>query len=543
MKGYQRYYKDRDKDKRIVNNRYESLKEKRNRKIIMVLKSLLVGFLASGIIILYRLTLTYAEQYSAKFYNFIRSNLKFLPLLIVALGLLAFLVGHLLKKDKLISGSGIPQIEGIMKGHFRHRKPWYSTLIRKFLGGALAIFGGLSLGREGPSIQLGANVAEGIGNKLAASEQEKKVLMASGASAGLAAAFNAPMAGVVFALEEIFKYFSPIILLSMMSAAVAADFLSKQVFGLTPIFQFTSTQALPLSSYWLLLLLGLMLGVMGAGYNATLLKTKQLYSKLDHLHPAIKMIIPFAIAGLLGLLFPVVMGSGHHMVEELNLGNGLGFLCFLFLIKFFFSMISFGSGAPGGIFFPLIILGASLGAIFASFFITYLGMDASLFYPLIMLAMAGYFTAIVRAPITGIVLIIEMTGSFTHILPLTLVSMLAYVVADLLKSPPIYDALLDTMVGHPTKPAQAENNQKIVLELLVKQGSPLANHVVKDISWPGTTLLVGIRHGEQQLIPKGDTKIQEGDYVTILVDTNNETWVKEALDAMNDSDLEKQEQQ
>ena len=541
MNRYQRYYKARDKQPKEANNRYQSLREKRNRKIIMVFKSLLVGFLSSGLIILYRLTLTYAEHYSSTFYAFVRANLEYLPILIIALGLLAFFVGHLLKKDKMITGSGIPQLEGIIKGHFRTRKSWYSTLIRKFFGGALAIFGGLSLGREGPSIQLGANVAEGLGKKIAASEQEKKVLMASGASAGLAAAFNAPMAGVVFALEEIFKYFSPIILLSMMSAAVAADFLSKQVFGLTPIFQFTATQAFPLQSYWLLILLGLLLGVMGALYNTTLLKTKHLYTKLDALHPAIKMVIPFAVAGLLGLLFPIVIGSGHHMIEELNLGRSLGFLCLLFLVKFLFSMISFGSGAPGGIFFPLIILGASLGAIFASFFITYLGINTALFYPLIMLAMAGYFTAIVRAPITGIVLIIEMTGSFTHILPLTLVSMLAYVVADLLRSLPIYDALLDTMVGHPTKQAQTENNQKIVLELLVKQGSPLANHSVKDISWPGTTLLVGIRHGDQQLIPKGDTQIQEGDYVTILVDTNNEIWIKEALDAMNETDLEKQD--
>lgn len=160
----------------------------------------------------------------------------FIPFLFIALGTAGYITGILINKFKMIGGSGIPQVKGIILGYFKNN--WLGTLIAKFLGGIISITAGLSLGREGPSIQIGSCVAEGVGNKLASSRQEKKILMASGASAGLAAAFNAPLAGTMFAMEEIFKYFSPVILLSTMVSAVIADYISKLIFGTNPVFLF-----------------------------------------------------------------------------------------------------------------------------------------------------------------------------------------------------------------------------------------------------------------------------------------------------------------
>ncbi len=320
----------------------------------------------------------------------------------------------------------------------------------------------------------------------------------------------------------------------MMSAAVVADFVSKQFFGLAPIFDFAITQEIPLNSYWILILLGVLLGVMGAFYNDVLLKTKLLYGKMKSLNTRTKIIVPFVMAGVLGILFPVVLGGGHRIIEELTLENGLGFLIVILIIKFIFSMISFGSGAPGGIFFPLIVLGASVGAIFAKISINYFGMNQELFNHFIILAMAGYFTAIVRAPITGIVLIMEMTGSFTHILPLTVVSITAYVVADLMKSPPVYEALLENMITSEDTQEKKESSKKIVVELIVKHGSKLSNLQVKNINWPRKCLLIEVKQGDRRIIPKGDTQIKEGDYLTILTDINSESKVKEILDEMNE---------
>lgn len=517
-----------------MRNNYKILTDDYFGNVLIVFKSLLVGLAAGGVTVLYRITLTYAEQFAFGMYGFLKNHLLLFPGAIIMLCLVAYIVGYLVSKDKMISGSGIPQLEGILKGYFGNRKSWIHTLCTKFLGGAIAIGGGLSLGREGPSIQLGACVAEGLGKKIGKGRLERKILMASGASAGLSAAFNAPMAGVVFALEEIFKYFSPVILLSMMSAAVAADFVSKQVFGLAPIFNFEITKEIPLNSYWLLIILGILLGGMGAFYNYALIKTKILYGKIKILNIKTKIIVPFVIAGILGIIFPVVLGGGHRVIEELTLKNGIGFLIIIFIVKFLFSMISFGSGAPGGIFFPLIVLGAAIGAIFARVSIDYFGFDQELMNNFIILAMAGYFTAIVRAPITGIVLIMEMTGSFTHMLPLTVVAVTAYVVADLMKSPPVYEALLENLINNEDAVEKRESSKKIVVELIVKHGSRLGNHQVKNIIWPGKTLLVGVKKGDRQIIPKGDTEIKEGDYLTILTDINSESRIKEMLNEMNE---------
>lgn len=517
-----------------MRNNYKILTDNYFGNVLIVFKSLLVGLLAGGVAVLYRITLTYAEEFAFGMYNFLTNNILLFPIALVLLCLAGYFVGYLVSKDKMISGSGIPQLEGMLKGCFGNRKNWLQTLCGKFLGGTIAIGGGLSLGREGPSIQLGACVAEGLGKKIGKGRLERKILMASGASAGLAAAFNAPMAGVIFALEEIFKYFSPVILLSMMSAAVAADFVSKQVFGLAPIFNFGITKIIPLNSYWLLIVLGILLGGLGAFYNYALLKTKSIYEKIKVLSTRTKIIVPFAMAGILGLIFPVVLGGGHRVIEELTLENGIGFLVLVFIIKFIFSMISFGSGAPGGIFFPLIVLGAAVGAIFAGISIDYFGFDKELFNNFIILAMVGYFTAIVRAPITGIVLIMEMTGSFSHMLPLTVVAVTAYVVADLLKSPPIYEALMENLIHKESTEEKKESSKKIVVEFIVKHGSKFGNQQVKSIIWPGKTLLVGIKQGDRQIIPKGDTEIKEGDYLTILTDINNESRIKEILNEMNE---------
>lgn len=516
-----------------MKNNFKILTEDQSKNMPMLLKSILVGIAAGSIAVLFRFTLTYAEQISFTAYDFVRNHLFFIPLLFIALCAAGYFVGFLISKNPLISGSGIPQVKGILMGYFRKRNSWYNTLAAKFIGGAVALLAGLSLGREGPSIQLGASVAEGIGNKIGKSRMERKVLMASGASAGLAAAFNAPMAGVIFSLEEIFKYFSPNILLSTMSAAVAADFISKQFFGMQPIFKFKVYDAIPLQSYWILIILGIILGVLGAFYNYVILNTQKLYKRIHFLPSRVKMMIPFVTAGFLGLVFPVVLGGGHRALEEINMANGMKLLMIIFIVKFLFSMISFGSGTPGGIFFPLLILGGLFGAVFGKIAILYFGCSEELFYNFVILAMAGYFTAIVKAPITGIVLIMEMTGSFTHMLSLTVVAITAYAVTDLLKSPAIYDALLDNLISKDDFQEEVENSKKVMVELIIQHGSLLENQQVKHIKWPRKALLVNVKRGKTELLPKGDTEMKVGDYLSILTDINHESEIRERLQKIN----------
>lgn len=508
-----------------------------SKKMPILLKSILIGILAGIVVSGYRYVLIEAGEISFVIYEQVKNNLFWVPLLFILLGGTGSLVGNLVAKFSMISGSGIPQVKGIIMGYLKNN--WLSTLIAKFVGGTLSMLAGLSLGREGPSIQLGACVAEGVGEKLALSRTEKKVLIASGASAGLAAAFNAPLAGAMFAMEEIFKYISPVILLSTLLAAVVADFISKMFFGMSPVFNFGVLGTIPLKEYWLLFVLGAILGIAGAFYNYVLIISQRLYKKNKWLNVKTKAIVPFILAGIIGLTFPMALGSGHIITEKLNLSTSLTFLIFLFVVKFVFSMLSFGSGAPGGIFFPLLMLGAVIGGIFGHIFISYLGYDPSLFSNFIVLAMAGYFTAIVRAPITGIFLLVEMTGSFTHLLPLTVVSITSYVVADLLKSPPIYESLLANLIRErKSRKDEQEENDKILVEMIVHHGSLAETKYLKDIDFPENCLLINIKRGDMDIIPRGDTMVLAGDYLELLINVVDEAEMREIFEKLTSYELE-----
>ena len=256
----------------------------------------------------------------------------------------------------------------------------------------LCLFGGLSLGREGPSIQLGAMTGQGISRILDRGKTEERYLMTCGASAGLAAAFHAPLAGVMFAIEEIHKGFSVSILISVMTASVTADFISSYIIGLDPVFAFRLDEFLPQRYYGLLLLLGVIVGVAGVFYNWAMLKVQELYKKPKCLDETGRLLIAFLTAGVLGLCMPEVLGSGHELIVSLTDGEMvLKTVLLVLVVKFVFSAVSFGSGAPGGIFFPLLILGAMIGGAFAMIGTQWFGLPQQYINNFVLLAMAGFF--------------------------------------------------------------------------------------------------------------------------------------------------------
>lgn len=499
-----------------------------NIKIILI--SSLIGVLAGLVTVMYRYALTSAEETSYKMYEFVRNNQAWIPVLFISLTFIGFFIGKLTKKFWLISGSGIPQVKAQITGYLDGK--WFSTLVAKFIGGSVAVFSGLSLGREGPSIQLGACVAESVANKTNSSLSEKRIYIASGASAGLAAAFNAPLAGVMFALEELFKYFSPMVLLSTMVAAIVADFVSKLFFGISHVFDFTVTEAIPIQYYGLFIVLGIILGVSGVLYNKSLDWTQNLYRKISFIDDKYKMIIPFVVAGILGLTFPIVLCGGHSIILKLDIQSSFLFLIMVFLVKFLFSMISFCSGAPGGIFFPLLVLGSTIGAIFAQIVIPFFGMNEVLFYNFVIIAMAGYFTAIVRAPLTGIILLVEMTGSLSQLLPLIITSAVAYIVAEELHNSPVYEMLLEKLLlsrGIHNKPG---DRTKILIELVVHHGSEISGNTLSNIKVPEHCLVVSVKRGEHDITPTGSTLIKPGDYLTILTNRGYELEIRAQLEAL-----------
>lgn len=416
-------------------------KRARRIPVMLITEGLCVGLIGGFIVLLYRVALTFAGNWLIKILSYIKGNPFRCAVWFLILMALAWIVGRLVKWESMISGSGIPQVEGEVSG--RLSQNWKRVLPAKFAGGFLCMLGGLSLGREGPSIQLGAMAGQGISRALGRGKREEKFLMTCGASAGLSAAFHAPLAGMMFAVEEIHKTFSIPILLPVMTASVTADYIASHILGLDPVFHFQITEYLPQNYYWLLILLGILVGVSGVFYNWGMLKAQELYRKIPFLKETGRLLIAFLTAGVLGLVMPSVLGSGSGLIVSLTKGEMvLGMVVLTLVVKFLFSAVSFGSGAPGGIFFPLLILGALLGAVFAMTGAEFFGLDPVYINNFVLLGMTGFFTAIVRAPLTGIILLFEMSGSISQMLSLSIVSVTAYVVATLMRSEPIYDSLL-----------------------------------------------------------------------------------------------------
>ena len=494
----------------------------------LIILSAIIGILAGLVSVMYRYALTYAEEISNIMYDTIRNNLVLMPILFILLCVLGILVGMLVKDYSLISGSGIPQLKAEITGYLKNN--WLSTLIAKAIGGIVSIIAGLSLGREGPSIQLAASVANGVSKHIKTNETEKRILLASGASAGLASAFNAPLAGVMFALEEIFKYFSTKVILSTMVAAICGDFISKIFFGKGHVFNFNIVDSIPINYYWILIIMGLIIGILGVTYNIILIKTQAIYKLIYNKLGIYKMIIPFIIAGILGIIFPIVLGSGHHIITDLNLEVPLMSLIIILVIKFLFSMISFGSGAPGGIFFPLLILGAIIGSIFAKVFIPLFNLNELLFYNFIIISMSAYFTVIVRAPMTGIILMIEMTGSLEQLLPLILTSTIAYIVAEKLDNEPIYETLLGNLLIDKGVHTESMKRNKILLEYVVNNNSKIENMKLKDIELNEKCLIISILRRDHNITPNGNTIIKALDQLTILTSDKYEIEVREQIE-------------
>lgn len=416
-------------------------KRARRIPVMLITEGLCVGLIGGFIVLLYRVALTFAGNWLIKILSYIKGNPFRCVVWFLILMALAWIVGRLVKWEPMISGSGIPQVEGEVSG--RLSQNWKRVLPAKFAGGFLCMLGGLSLGREGPSIQLGAMAGQGISRALGRGKREEKFLMTCGASAGLSAAFHAPLAGMMFAVEEIHKTFSIPILLPVMTASVTADYIASHILGLDPVFHFQITEYLPQNYYWLLILLGILVGVSGVFYNWGMLKAQELYRKIPFLKETGRLLIAFLTAGVLGLVMPSVLGSGSGLIVSLTKGEMvLGMVVLTLVVKFLFSAVSFGSGAPGGIFFPLLILGALLGAVFAMTGAEIFGLDPVYINNFVLLGMTGFFTAIVRAPLTGIILLFEMSGSISQMLSLSIVSVTAYIVATLMRSEPIYDSLL-----------------------------------------------------------------------------------------------------
>jgi CIC family chloride channel protein len=338
------------------------------------------------------------------------------------------------------AGSGIPHVEAVFKEELLPAP--FQLILVKFLGGVLAIGGGLALGREGPTVQLGASLAHLVGSAFRRSGADCRVLLAAGAGAGLATAFNAPVAGVVFVLEELVRRFEIRIAIAALGASAAAISVVRLFLGEMPEFHVAPLGYAGSEGNVLSVVLGGVAGLLAVAYNRTLLGAIAAAGRLARWPVEARAGLIGATVGTVAWFAPGLVGGGEPLTQRTLAGAvTLWLLPLAFLLRFGLGAVSYAARTPGGLFAPMLVLGAQLGLLFGSLCrLAYPGLDMSP-EAFAVVGMAAYFTGVVRAPVTGIVLIMEMTASFTMLLPMLGACFAAMVVPTLLGNSPIYDSL------------------------------------------------------------------------------------------------------
>ncbi|MCR5812998.1 MAG: chloride channel protein [Desulfovibrio sp.] len=413
----------------------------------LLLQALLTGSFAALVIGAFRFAYTKVGLFLTAC---VHQNDLLEPFSLIALFCLLLLASclsaALLRYEPLISGSGIPQVELMLAGRLPLMN-WARVLFAKFTGTLISLSSGLSLGREGPCIQMGACAGLAVQRLLRqASGHSSGRFLIGGGVAGMTAAFGAPLAGLFFAFEEMRVVLTLPLLLFCALAAASAYIVIHWLLGFDLVFPFLAKNALRFSQYWIVVPLGVSLGLLGTIYNALLIRLTLLADGLKF-SPWLRLLPVFLLSGLLLLFFPLVLTNfGLAAIDLSRLSLPLSLLLLVLCAKILFSAVSFASGASGGLLMPMLMAGALFGCVSSQLLLAAGMLSPEQADIPIILSMAGLFAATVRAPLTGSALLMEMSGCPELLFALLGTAFLAVFVANVLGSEPVYESLKQRIV-------------------------------------------------------------------------------------------------
>jgi CIC family chloride channel protein len=397
--------------------------------------AIVIGVIAGLSAVLFTVAI---EQTSHRLFGLSPSRLR----LFAIPPLLSLVTGFLLAKVfPDVRGSGVPQTEAAFRlsgGVIPARVP-----LGKFITGVLCIGSGHSMGREGPSVQIGAGLASVVGRWLKLSPRRVRDLVPIGAAGALAAAFNTPVAAVLFALEEIIGDLNASLLGSTVVASVAAVVVERSILGNEPLFHVPTYRLVHPAELLAYAVLGVFGGLVSLLFSKALLALRALFLRLP---PRTKIFQP-ALGGLvIGAILvysPAIMGVGYEYVDQaLNGGMLLKTMAILCFLKLGATIVSYASGNAGGIFAPSLYVGAMAGGA--------VGMVVHRLAPFptgdpgayALVGMGTLFAGIIRAPMTSVFMIFEITQDYQILVPLMVANMLSFVISRHFQPVPVYHALL-----------------------------------------------------------------------------------------------------
>lgn len=528
-------------------------KKKWNKSHVNALQLLLVGTLTGvfvgAIVTLYQLLITFAEEYAVDAYHAVRANPWFIPVLILALAMGAFLIGVIANISSMARGCGVPQVEGATRGFLRFR--WFRDATAMCASTLISVFLGLSIGSEGPSMFIGACVGDGVGGALRRNQLVRRYQMTGGACTGLAVVSNAPLTGIIFAFEEAHKRFTPEVFVCSFVSVIFGMMTRNLIFSacgmpITPSFETFTFQELPIVYYPIVVLSALLCGLLGVALCKICM---QFYKALHRVHLKkagynvwVRVSVAVFVGGLASFITVSLIGGGHEFINDLGTLGGresisvekvfglplVWSLVIVLVLKMLVTGVNVGSNIPCGIFVPVIAIGACVGGIL-NILCMRLGMSAQYADLITMMCMASFFATVVRAPLTAIIMICEFTGSIAPLLPVIIAVAIGYAVGELFRVDGIYETLLKTYEKE--QDIHVEKVKKLFV-VTVGQHSLADKREVRDVLWPADARVREIVRGEETFLADGDTVLHAGDVLKIECKTEDVAHTQEDLEGI-----------
>jgi len=471
---------------------WEAFRNAREEQVFLVL-TLLIGALV-GLVVVAFIVLT--EHVGARLYPV--GSAPWRRLLVPVGGSLA--MGYLLYRYfPDARGSGVPQTKAALFA--REGRITLSTVVGKFFCTSATLASGIPLGREGPAVQVGGGIASVLGRTLGLRPEKVKALIPVGAAAAIAAAFNTPLAAVLFALEEVMSDLHAPILGSVVLASATSWGVLRLMLGNDPLFQVPQYQLVNPWELGIYGLLGIAGGLVSAAFSQLLLRTRAWFQTFPRKTVWFQPVAGGLMVGVMGWFVPQVLGVGYKFVgDALNGRMALKLMALLLVLKLVATATSYASGNAGGIFGPSLFLGAMLGGAIGSvaqhFFPGYVATPGA--YALV--GMGTAFAGIVRAPMTSVVMIFEITRDYAVIVPLMISNLVSYFIASRIQEEPIYELLAEQDGIHlPRVETHRRSRQRQVRQVMrpaseiLEAGEPLAEALERIRESPEQTWLVSDR--------------------------------------------------
>ena len=457
------------------------------------------------------------------------SHLLYLVLGAMGIGLLASVLLHF---SQVCRGGGIPTSIAAIRGmnHFK----WLSSILVLPFSAMLTYLVGLPLGTEGPGVQMGTAVGDGVAHVIGGKKRMgwRRYAMTGGASAGFSLVTGAPLTAVLFAMEELHKRFSPL-LFSMASLTVAVSQITAgilQYFGLanSRLFHIETLPSLPVKMFYLPLLLGLVCGILSIVFTKFYLLINHFVRvNLKKVPLTVKFPLIFGITALLGFYLSDGLGSGHGLIEALFSPTYIWyFLVLVFLVRALILMLSNTSGVTGGIFLPTLAFGAILGSLFARAAMALHLMGEEYYILLVTLGMTAFLGANSRIPLTACVFSMEVLSNNINILPVAISVVAAFLVVELSG---LHD-FTDTVIKAQTNAIYGDRKpQAIEVPIRIYKDSFAVGKSLDDILWPVSTVVLSIDKKTHKKYKKG---LSEGDTLTVYYKTYNPSETAEEFEAI-----------